>query len=273
MGTVARVSGLAYYPVKGFRAVPVQAADVVETGLVDDRQYMVVDASDGSFISQRKVPAMAAASAAFVDGGLLLSMDGLDDHLVETTLDGAARDVSMFNKWYGTGIDQGDQAAKWCSAALDREVRLVRFPPTQIRDGWGLHPGRVAFGDAHAILLITEASLEGLNTRITAAGAPAVPMDRFRPNIVLTGWPAHAEDEATRLRIGAVELGFSTRAIRCAVPTVDQATGAKTGPEPTRTLATYRRDPDRPGVSFGAKYAVLTPGPLHLGDEAQVVEG
>ncbi|WP_121389281.1 MOSC domain-containing protein [Actinokineospora cianjurensis] len=270
---MARVSGLAYYPVKGFRAVPVTSADVVETGLVGDRQYMVVDAADGSFISQRKVPAMAAARAALVDGGLLLSLDGLDDHLVEVVPDGPVREVSMFNKWYGHGIDQGDLAAKWCSQALDREVRLVRFPPTQTRDGWGLHPGKVAFGDAHAILLITEASLADLNTRITATGEPPVPMDRFRPNITLTDWPAHAEDRAIRLRIGQVELGFSTRAIRCAVPTVDQRTGEKKGPEPTRTLATYRRDPDRPGLSFGAKYAVLTPGPLHLNDEATVVEG
>ncbi|MBM7770780.1 uncharacterized protein YcbX [Actinokineospora baliensis] len=270
---MATVSELVRYPVKGLRGVPVTSADVVETGLRDDRLFMLVDAEDGTFVSQRKLPAMAAVGAELVEGGLRLSAPGTD-LLVEVALDGPVREVSLFNKWFGPAVDQGDLAAKWCSEVLNRSVRLVRTPTTHDRDGWGLHPGKVGFGDAHAILLTSESSLADLNTRIEAAGADPVPMDRFRPNIVVTGWPdPHTEDRLIRLRIGTVDLGFSTRAIRCAVPTVDQVTGEKKGPEPTRTLATYRRDPDRPGVSFGAKYAVLTPGTLALGDEVQVVEG
>ncbi|GLZ37610.1 MOSC N-terminal beta barrel domain-containing protein [Actinokineospora sp. NBRC 105648] len=265
------VSALTYYPVKGFRGVPLTRAEAVETGLRDDRLLMVVDAADGTFVSQRKLPAMAAVQARVVGGVLVLALPGMPDAEIEITPDGPQREVSLFNKWFGPAVDQGDAAAKWCTTALDRDVRLVRVPPTHDRPGWGTHPGKVGFGDAHAVLLTSESSLEGLNTRITEAGADPVPMDRFRPNIVVSGWPdPHIEDTVLKLTVGTVELGYSVRAIRCAVPTVDQTTGAKRGPEPTRTLATYRRDPDYPGVSFGAKFAVLTPGTLSVGDEIQV---
>jgi MOSC domain-containing protein len=115
-------------------------------------------------------------------------------------------------------------------------------------------------------------SLDGLNQRILDRGGDPIPMDRFRPNVVIAGWPdPHTEDLVRTATIGGVELGHSTRAIRCAVPTVDQATGRKSGTEPTHTLATYRREPSLGGgVSFGAKYAVLTPGRIAVGDEITV---
>ncbi|WP_211239326.1 MOSC domain-containing protein [Actinokineospora inagensis] len=268
---MATVSALTYYPVKGFHGISVSTADVVRTGLREDRAYMVVDAADGTFLSQRKVPAMAVVHANPTPDGLRLSVAGYDDILVEPVVDGPRREVSLFNKWFGPAVDQGDLAAKWCSEVLDRDVRLVRVPPDHDRDGWGLHPGKVGFGDAHAVLVTSDSSLVELNTRITAAGGTPIPMDRFRPNIVITGWPTpHTEDTAATLTIGPVHLGYSTEAIRCAVPTVDQSTGERKGPEPTRTLATYRRHPTRPGVTFGAKYATLTPGPLTLGDEVHL---
>ena len=97
-------------------------------------------------------------------------------------------------------------------------------------------------------------------------------MNRFRPNLVVTGWPEpHTEDKVLRATIGSTEIGYSARAIRCAVPTIDQATGERSGPEPTRTLASYRRQPDYGGgVSFGMKAAVLRPGTVAVGDEVVV---
>jgi uncharacterized protein YcbX len=111
--------------------------------------------------------------------------------------------------------------------------------------------------------------LDGLNERILEHGGIPVPMNRFRPNLVVAGWPEpHSEDRAWKLTAGTAELGFAVRCIRCAVPTVEQETGRKDGPEPTRTLATYRREPDfGGGVSFGAKYAVLRGGTVSVGDE------
>jgi hypothetical protein len=147
-------------------------------------------------------------------------------------------------------------------------------PPDHNRDGWGRHPGKVGFGDAHAVLLTAESSLDELNRRIAERGARPVPMNRFRANIVVSGWQApHTEDRFRLLSVGGVELGYSTRAIRCAVPTVAQDTGVKSGPEPTRTLADYRREPEfGGGVSFGVKAAVLRHGRIAVGDEIVVRE-
>lgn len=96
-------------------------------------------------------------------------------------------------------------------------------------------------------------------------------MERFRPNIVVEGWPEpHTEDRVDMLTVGGVELGFSVRAMRCSVTLVDQGTGEKAGPEPIRTLATYRQEPEYKNlVSFGAKFAVLREGVIAVGDEVR----
>jgi uncharacterized protein YcbX len=130
--------------------------------------------------------------------------------------------------------------------------------------------GLVGFADAHALLVTSLASLDGLNERILAKGAEAVPMARFRPNIVIGGWPEpHTEDQVRRMTIGDVELGYAKECVRCAVPMVDQDTGRRAGPEPIRSLAQYRRHPDG-GVTFGMKAVVLRPGAVSVGDAVTV---
>jgi len=274
LGGVATVSQLTYYPVKGLAGVSVDSAEVTEIGLRHDRTFMLVSPEDGTFLSQRALPAMAAVKAQVQDDGarMVLSADGCDDAEVDVVLDGPRRDVSLFGKWFGTGVDQGEAIAKWCTAALGRQAALVRLPPDHDRDGWGLYPGKVGFADAHAVTMTSLASLDALNQRILERGADPIPMNRFRANIVVTGWPEpHTEDRVKLARIGTAGLAHSTRAIRCAVPTVDQDTGRRAGPEPTRTLASYRREPDYGGgVSFAAKFAVLGPGRIAVGDEAAV---
>jgi MOSC domain-containing protein len=271
---VATVAQLVYYPVKGLAGVSVDAAEIGVTGLRHDRAFMLVNPDDGVFLSQRVLPAMAAIRASMDGERLVLSADGYDDAEVEVALDGSRRDVSLFGSWFGSGIDQGDTVAKWCTAVLGRPAALVRVTPEHDRDGWGLNPGKSGFADAHAILMTSLSSLDGLNQRILDRGAEPIPMNRFRPNIVVTGWPEpHTEDRVRRVRIGAVELAFAARAIRCAVPTVDQASGRKAGPEPTRTLASYRREPGYGGgVSFGAKFAVVARGRVAVGDPVEVLE-
>jgi hypothetical protein len=271
MGPV--VSELVYYPVKGCAGTSVPTATCVWTGIVHDRSFMLVD-QDGAFRSQRKQPAMAVIRPTVVGDRLVVDAPGHDIVELDILLDGPRRDVSLFGEWFGVGVDQGDTAAKWFSDVLDEPCRLVRVPPEHDRDGWGEHPGKVGFGDAHALLVTSEASLAGLNQRIAARGARGVPMNRFRPNIVVSGWPEpHTEDRFRLMRIGTVELGYSVRAIRCAVPTVAQETGRRDGPEPTRTLADYRREPEfGGGVSFGVQAAVLAGGEFAVGDEVLVRE-
>lgn len=272
---MATVSALTYYPVKGCTGVSVSTAQVGTTGIVHDRSFMLVD-EDGAFLSQRNLPDLAVLRPTIADGGarLVVGAPSADDAELDVLLDGQRREVSLFGKWFGIGIDQGDAAAKWFSAVLDRPCRLVRVPPEHDRDGWGLHKGKVGFADAHAILLTAESSLDNLNRRIVARGAKPVPMNRFRANIEVTGWPdPHTEDRARLLSIGTVELGYSVRAVRCAVPMVAQETGERSGPEPIRSLAQYRKEPEfGNGVSFGMKAAVLAPGRIAVGDEVMVSE-
>jgi uncharacterized protein len=273
--SVARVAALTYYPVKGLAGVSVEQAEVGPAGLRHDRNFMLVEL-DGTFLSQRSLPVMAALRTAVLDDGAALrfSAEGAPDLEVPVQYDGKRRDVSLFGKWFGQGVVQDPAADEWFSARLGKPAALVRVTPEHERPGWGVHAGQTGFGDAHALLITSLSSLDGLNERIVEHGGDAIPMNRFRPNIVVAGWPEpHTEDKVMRMTAGAVEIGYAARAIRCAVPTVDQATGAKRGPEPTRTLATYRRQPDYGGgVSFGMKAAVLAEGTLHVGDEILVLD-
>ncbi|ATW48140.1 MOSC domain-containing protein [Streptomyces peucetius] len=268
------VQALTYYPVKGCAGTDVESARVGAMGLEHDRTFMVVDTVEGAFRSQRVLPAMAAVRPEVVDGGraLRLSADGTESLVVAVDPEGEPRPVSLFDKPVGHAADQGEEAAEWFSDVLGEKLRLVRVPDGFDRDGWGETPGKVGFADAHAVLVVSQASLDGLNARIEAAGGKPVPMDRFRANIVLDGCAQpHDEDLMRRLEFkgvaGPAELAHSVRAMRCAVPLVDQRTGLRAGPEPVRTLATYRREPAYDNkVSFGAKAAVVREGTLAVGD-------
>ncbi|MFE7388348.1 MOSC domain-containing protein [Streptomyces sp. NPDC057582] len=271
------VRELTYYPVKGCAGTTVDSAQVLGTGLEHDRTFMVVDAADGAFRSQRTHSSMAAIRVEVLEAGaaLALSAQGIEPLRLKVDRDGPRREVSMFDRPLGAAADQGDEVAEWFSDALGAKSRLVRVAPGFDRDGWGETPGKVNFADAHAVLVASTASLDGLNARITARGdAAPVPMDRFRANIVLTGNDEpHFEDRARRMILGSVELAHSVRAMRCNVPLVDQRTGHRAGPEPVRTLATYRREPEYGNkVSFGAKNAVVREGVVTVGDTVEVAE-
>ncbi|MFJ4852157.1 MOSC domain-containing protein [Streptomyces sp. NPDC088730] len=269
------VRELVHYPVKGCAGTATESARVVGTGLEHDRTFMVVDAGEGAFRSQRTHPVMAAVKVTVLRSGaaLALSAAGVEPLLLEVDRDGPRRDVSMFDRPLGAAVDQGDTVADWFSEVLGAKSRLVRAAPGFDRDGWGETPGKLNFADAHAVLVTSTASLDDLNARIAARGdADAVPMDRFRPNIVLTGKDEpHFEDRVRRMTLGTVELAHSVRATRCSVPLVDQITGLRKGPEPVRTLATYRREAQYGNrVSFGVKNAVVCEGVVSVGDPVTV---
>ncbi|MFF9348381.1 MOSC domain-containing protein [Streptomyces sp. NPDC014734] len=270
------VRELVYYPVKGCAGTPVDSAQVLGTGLEHDRTFMVVNADDGAFRSQRTHPVMASLRVEVLDSGASLSLtaENVGPLRLDADPDGPRREVSMFDRPLGVAADQGDKAAEWFSDALGAKSRLVRVVPGFDRDGWGDTPGKLNFADAHAVLVASTASLDDLNARITARGAAPVPMNRFRANIVLTGDDEpHFEDRVRRMLVGTVELAHSVRATRCAVPMVDQTTGRRVGPEPIRTLSTYRREPEYGNrVSFGAKNAVVCEGAVKVGDVVEVVE-
>ncbi|ANZ41737.1 molybdenum cofactor sulfurase [Lentzea guizhouensis] len=254
---MATVHALTSYPIKGCAGVVVERAELTATGLPHDRLFAVVK-PDGSTAWQGELPRLAVVSGRLhADTKLELSAPGAGELVLNVAVDGEPRPVDV-EKWPGAGIDQGDEAAEWLSGVVGKPVRLVREPDRASRHE-----------DTTALLVLSLSSLEGLNARIAARGANPVPMERFRPNIVISGWDGpHTEDRVDRMTVGGAEIGFGELAIRCAVTLVDQATGVRVGPEPLRTLADYRREPD--GVSFGLKAAVLTPGEIAVGDEVTV---
>lgn len=265
----ARVVALHTYPVKGCAGVTLTSAFLTPAGLAHDRTFMVVN-DEGGFRSQRRDPLLATIRPEIVDDGqeLVLHAPGTDAVRVAVDLDGPRRPVEMFDRPY-RGIDQGEAVAGWLTRVLGAPSRLVRVPPEHDRVTDGETPGRAGFADSGALLLTSRASWAELDRRIARRGARPVAMERFRPNVVVDGWTdPHVEDRIREMSVGDAGLAFAKLAIRCAVTLVDQDTGKRVGPEPLRTLADYRRVDT--GVAFGAKFSVLRPGRLTVGDELVV---
>jgi uncharacterized protein YcbX len=131
----------------------------------------------------------------------------------------------------------------------------------------------VAFADAFPFLAVTRASLDDLNARIVEQGGSPVPMDRFRPNIVVDGCTAFAEDAWKRVRVGQAVFRIAGPCARCVVTTTDQVTGAREA-EPLLTLATYRRDPtETTHVNFGQNLVNESKaGFIRVGDPVEVID-
>lgn len=267
---MARIAALSYYPVKGCAGTSVDDATLTPAGLAHDRSFMVTGA-DGVFRSQRRHPQLALIRPEISsDGGrLTLHGPGLDLLTIDVDTFGARRDVELFGAPY-KGIDQGDEAAGWLSEFLGAPTRLMRVPPEHNRVTDGRTPGTSGYADSCAVHVLSRSTLDLLNERLAERGSAPLPMDRFRPNIVVEGWDEpHVEDRARHITMGEAELGYAKPAIRCVVTVVDQGVGAKAGPEPLRTLADYRRAAEG-GVAFGTKFAVLRPGELSVGDQVIV---
>jgi uncharacterized protein YcbX len=267
---MAVVAGLVSYPVKGCAGVPLTNASLEPTGLPHDRAFMVVD-ERGVFRSQRRdrMLAVIRAEVSSDSAAIMLRAPGAEDLRVEVDVNSARQDVELFGVPY-QGIDQGRHAAAWLSGVLGTPSRLVRVPPEhgRVADGWV--PGPSHYADSSAVHLISQASLDALNGHLAERGEPPVPMARFRPNVVISGWDEpHLEDRLRWLTIGNAKLAYAKLAIRCAVPLVDQRTGTKSGREPLRTLATYRRA-SQGGIAFGVKLSVVKPGSLAVGDNLSV---
>jgi len=265
---MARIARLTYYPIKACAGTDVLSAEVTPAGLAHDRVFQVI-APEGDALTQRPHPVLASVRPRVLGEQLALSAPGREDLVLDIRRDTPRRPVSM-HIWRGEGVRQGAEAAEWFSDLLGRPAELVRVTPEHARVTGGETPGTAAFADGHAVLIASESSLDNLNERIAAGQGEPVPMDRFRPNIVIAGWAEpHREDEVREMEAGTAKLGYAEHCIRCTVPMVDQETGAKAGPEPIRTLATYRRGPSG-GVLFGMKTAVLRPGQVAVGDEVIV---
>ncbi len=252
---MASIASLHIYPVKSCRGIDLTAARMTATGLEWDRRWMIVDGRD-RFVTQRTHPKLATISTAVGNGRLELSTDGHPPLVVDARADGATRRVEIWRD-ICSGIDAGAAAAAWLSRLLGDALRLVRIDEREPRlaDPYyaGPVPQPVTFTDGYPLLLLSRESLAELNRRLPAL----VPMNRFRPNIVIEGVAAHAEDGAVSFRSGAVVLRGVKHCTRCVTTTTDQRDGSRDEHnEPLATLKRYRFDRKLRGVAFGQNCVV-----------------
>jgi uncharacterized protein len=261
-----RVDGLFVYPVKSCRGVQVDAARVTATGFEWDRRWMVVG-SDGHFLSQREHPQLTLVRVRLAEDRLVLSAPHLAD--LDVGLETKPGSPIRVTVWRDEcdAIDEGGAAARFFTDHLGIDARLVRLAGDDARPlgTTAAQPGdRVSFADAYPFLLLSQGSLQQLNNRLNLP----VPMDRFRPNIVVDGCKPHAEDTWGSVRIGEVDFAVVKPCSRCVVTTTNQLNGER-GREPLQTLATYRLQDGQ--VVFGQNLIHRGTGMVRVGDRVAIL--
>ncbi len=263
-----QLSNLIYYPIKACRGFEITESNVERMGLEDDRRMMVVT-PEGEFLTQREYPKLALITPTLKNESVTLSAPDFDSIHFNVQKTG---NVWPVNIWHAQGvhaIDQGDESAQWLSDWLGTSVRLVH-----IADGFKrtLNPefavnadDHTGFADGYPILIISEESLLDLNSKLDAP----LPMNRFRPNIVVKGCDAFAEDTWKRIKIGDIEMALVKPCPRCVVTTINKETLEKSK-EPLKTLGEYRKH--ELGAIFGMNVIPLNSGRLERGMSVQVIE-
>ena len=265
------LSALYRYPLKSGRHEPLNASAVDNLGLAGDRRWMLVDEQTGRFLTQRALPQMSQLSALYREAGALaLNAEGLPELLVAQPEPAAElRGVTIWRDTLRVP-DAGDAAAAWVSRFIGKPTRLVYVPADRTRPleaGYGHEDDRVAFADGYPLLLIGQGSLDDLSAKV---GRP-MEMLRFRPNLVIEGAPAFAEDGWKRVKIGDVEFRVVKPCSRCIMTTIDPATAQRSADrEPMATLKTYRLQEG--GLMFGQNLVSDQAGHLEVGMPVTVVE-
>ena len=262
---ILRLTGLNIYPIKSARGIALAQSEVDQFGLSYDRRWMVVDES-GTFLSQRSHPRLALVVPSISDGMLQVDSPGMPP--LQTPLHPKSSVATRVTVWDDSCSASwvGDRAAEWFSDFLGTPCSLVHMADQVVRPA---NPAfapagvRVGFADAYPFLLISEESLADLNRRL----ADPLPMNRFRPNLVVAGGEPYGEDGWRTIEIGEVRLQVVKPCERCLVTTTDQAT-AERGKEPLRTLATYRKVGN--DVMFGQNVVHENTGRLRVGDEVMI---
>ena len=269
----ATLSTIHVFPLKSGAPLTLAEARVETRGLEHDRRWMVVD-REKKFVTGREEPRLTLIRAQSTNGALTLNAPGMPElHVSAPAPDARRVDTAV----WGAAVaprSASIEADAWVSLFLGRDCHLVHMDADCRRAVKAKYDGRygedgdeVSFADAFPILLISQAALDLLNSKL----AHPVPMLRFRPNLVISGTAPHAEDGWKRVRIGAVEFDLVKACVRCVFTTVDFEHGERDpSGEPLRTLIGYRRGDD--GVTFGQNLIPRGRGVLRLGDQVTIVE-
>ena len=252
-----QLTRLFVYPIKSARGFEVTRADVSDRGLEHDRRFMLVDGG-GHLITARSHPKLLRVCTAIKGDCLIVTADGMPTLHLPLEPSGAECQVRVWFDWM-VGVEVSAAANAWFSQFLVAELRLVWMPErAERRMNPDYGPSRISFVDGNPLHLISESSLADLEARV---GSPLA-IERFRPNLVVRGATAYAEDAWARLQLGTLEFKSHEPCARCMVINLDPLTGA-IGVEPLRTLAGYRRYAK--SVLFGQHLHTLGHGSLEVG--------
>jgi uncharacterized protein len=263
------LSTIVVYPLKSCAGMDLSSSPVEPRGLINDRRWMLVD-EHNRFVTGRQSPSLVRVAAEVRgDGGLALNAPGMPALQVSRP-DGSTRIETEV--WGSTvcAAFAGQSAAEWFSRYLDRSVRLL-YADEQMRRApeaeYSLPGDQVAFADGYPLLLLSRAAADDLSMRV----GRELGWRRFRPNLLIDGVPAHAEDRWKQIRIGAVLFDVVKPCTRCVFTTIDPDSGsAESDGEPLQTLKGYRRSPK--GITFGQNLIARSGGVLHCGDRVEVIE-
>ena len=256
------------YPVKSLGGIRVTTSRALERGFYFDRRWMLTDES-GTFITQRVYHQLALLKTEITDTGILVSNRSKPKESVAVPFNLLSEETIKVSVWDDTieALHVDNSVDEWFSDFLKLNCKLVYLPESGERPvdrRYADNNEQVSFADAFPYLLITQASLDDLNERLDVP----VPMDRFRPNLVIAGASAFEEDNWKEVRIGEVHFKVAKPCARCVMTTVDQQSGVK-GKEPLYTLSKYRKVNNK--ILFGQNLIALNEGIIREGDLLEVV--
>lgn len=272
-----KISGIYIYPIKSLKGILLENSLVEKRGLQFDRRWMLVD-ENGEFFTQREFPKMATVSIKLQDDSLKISAEGFEDLSVPFETAGETVKVRVWQS-VCDAIASANHINKWFSEVLQTNCRLVFMPDESEREVnamFNKNRDIVSFADGYPLLVIGENSLNDLNEKL----ADKIPMNRFRPNLIVSGSAPFAEDLWEKIKIGETVFRSSKPCVRCVMTTIDQKAGVFTGKEPLKTLASYRMAKDvfpgnyaefgleKTGVLFGQNLIAENFGEtVKIGDE------
>lgn len=275
------ISEINIYPIKSLKGISVDSALVEPRGLQYDRRWMLTD-KDGKFLTQREFPKMATVAVAIENGELRVENESRETVKIPFEPDSGDRKQVVIWQSVCDGLVYTGEVSEWFSDVLSTDCQLVYMPDNSrrsVNERFDSGDDIVSFADGYPLLVIGEGSLEDLNSRLEYP----LPMNRFRPNIVVSGADAYAEDNWQRIRVGEAIFRGTKPCARCVMTTVDQSRGEFDGKDPLKTFATYRLAkevmPERldslglspNAVLFGQNLIVENSGAtIHVDDEVEI---